>query len=140
MRTNNMQHLLESRRRDIERVSSQGAQLHMYTGRFLISGFGVLDAAVDVTFPITFTKKPTFTYGIELEENWAVAPGTVPTCTAMILRWQRYERLAGIHSYTGATLGCTLLGTPGLVWIVYKMEGPAFQNPINTSGNPEEPI
>jgi len=127
------QHVLENRHREIDRVTNQAAQLHSYTGRFVISGLGVLDVSTTVNFPITFAQKPTFTYGIELEENWSVAPGTVPTCTAMVLKWQRYERLAGIFSYTGATLGVTLLGSPGLVWVVYKMMGPAYRNPIKGS-------
>lgn len=139
-RFSSIQQSMDQRRRDFDRIDSQVAQLHSYTGRLLLSGFGVIDVAVDVNFPVSFTRKPTFTYGIELEENWTAAAGTVPTVTALIMKWIRHERLPGIHTYTGATLGAVALGTPGLVWIVYKMEGPAFRNPIRTSGNPEEPI
>lgn len=98
-------------------------------------GFIDLDAAGEavahVQFPMMFSERPVFTFGLELGENAYVVPGDFPLATATVLGWTiRNEALTTL--YTGADLAIAITGGIGKLVCHYQFQARSFTNPTST--------
>lgn len=129
--------IFERRRRDVERVNAMSAKDTTASGRVLIMGTG--DCQVEVLFPVSFSNRPFFTYGQELDEEEGprqeVVPGRYPTVDATVIAWQTVRAVEGAFDgyYTGCTLACHVGGgnSEQRLWVDWQFRGVAIRNPIS---------
>lgn len=123
---------LENRRTNESRIHEQTVKIHKLQGRVLIQGSG--ESSINVTFPVTFTTRPGFSFGSEIAENVPPTGGNFPSVTAAVARWDKVEKLPGVFHYNGAVITIVILGNPGYMYVHWHMEGKAFRNPIYNLG------
>lgn len=132
-----LQHGLEKRRGGILQTEAAGVQIQSVAGRTLVGGDG--QAVFDVNFPVTFVEMPALSFGASVDDNdgHGTREGAIslPTVTAAVLSWNRFERLPGTFYYKGANLSCTMSGSPGYVWVHWQATGKAFRNPAKDLGS-----
>lgn len=110
-------------------------------GIFRLCGFiefdGVGELLVPVTFPLTFTQKPSFSFGGELRENSPIQNGNLPTVSGNAVTW-RYKTnpQTGQRLYSGTSFAIVTTGHPDQLFCFhYQLEGPAIRDT-----NPSEPV
>lgn len=89
------------------------------------------EGVINVVFPVFFTEKPRFSYGVELMPGQPIAAGQFPRCTATVIQWGQRGREDGSFVYSGASFSISVDGPDGQVLIVqWHMEGMGLRGPI----------
>lgn len=126
------QNMAERRRRAVDRIEDMTCKDTTLSGRHLVSGVGEL--TFDVVFPVTFSVRPTFHYGAELEEGNFPVAGVFPGARACVVGWEVVGKVDHTFDgyFSGATIAATTYGDDGQnVWIHWSFRGTAMRNPIN---------
>ncbi len=79
------------------------------SGEFLMPTVG--EVVVTVNFPITFTEKPLFYFGADLEPNQEIVTGSLPTCNGMVIRYNIETSDPYTTFWKGADLGFVTQGS-----------------------------
>lgn len=124
-----MQDALRAHRAYIETLAEQSVRDGSAVGFIQIDGVG--ESVVEVTFPIKFLEKPSFTAGLELGENTWLRWGGFPQWSATVGSWIT-EPADGGPLYVGALLGVLTSGTTKSV-LHYRFEAQSFTNPVGAS-------
>lgn len=129
----------ERRRADVQRVQDQSIQIQRVSGRILVNGAG--ESIVDVTFPVTFTELPAFSFGGEMAANQALEATNLPTISAVVLHWNVIEKMSKEYYYIGASLAVVSTGvSTHQIYCHWHMEGKAFRNPLANASNTDVAI
>lgn len=78
------------------------------SGEIRVAGAG--ESKAYITFPVKFSEKPHLSFGAEVTEGDALAPGFMPSVSVVILGWTTQERPPTSRLYTGAQLGIVTEG------------------------------
>lgn len=128
-KANSAAHAIELRRGEIDRVNAQGAQFMKVTGDIEVDDIG--ETVCTVSFPCYFSEKPFFTFGPELASGVQPVSGQLPTCHAVVTKWQETVRDDNTNIYSGATISIVTSGPAGQAMIVqWHMEGTALRGPV----------
>lgn len=123
---------LDAKTGDRERIMDAQAQYFKVTGEIECDGPG--EGVTNITFPVFFTEKPRFSFGLELLPGQPVLAGQFPVCSATVIRWGQRGRDDGSFVYSGAALSISTDGPDGQVIIVqWHMEGMGLRGPVPTS-------
>lgn len=118
-------------------VSDSVADFSMVTGTIALSGTG--QGYSDINFPITFTEKPTVSFGYELEQGYQDV--YMPTCNAVVNDWVVAESKSGSFRYNGCSLGFVVVAEVNTIsYLHFTFTGMAFRNPVSPSMDPRETI
>jgi hypothetical protein len=128
---------MERRRDDVERIDDMRVKATDVSGYVLLAhGADVTtaEATVDLDFPVTFTEKPVFTFGGELDKNHRALAGSYPTISAVIVNWEISGEIDGATEgrYIGASIACVTSGQAAQnIWLHYSFKGKAMRNPLS---------
>lgn len=132
MRPTDVGGAMDGRDDDRERIRRGQAQYLKVTGEVECDQPG--EGVINVLFPVYFTEKPRFSYGLELLPGQALVAGQFPRCSATVMRWGQRGRDDGSFVYSGAALSISTEGPTGQVLVVqWHMEGMALSGPVPTS-------
>lgn len=128
----------EDRRRDLGRVDDFAIKPTRVHGFVLTEGVG--EGAHEVTFPVTFTERPSMSFGAELDENEFVVNLKFPTVSVVVVVWAKTmtDRVGGGTNapgwYAGATLAIVTTGKAGQrMWVHWQAEGKALRDPVHNT-------
>lgn len=134
---------LERRRADLGRVDDFVIKTTRVTGFVLTEGAG--EAAHDVEFPVTFTERPSMSFGGELADNQFVEDLAFPTVSVVVISWIKSMtgRVGGGLDapgwFVGASLAIVTSGkTDQRMWVHWQAEGKALRDPVNQLGDTDE--
>lgn len=137
MPTRSIQHNLQAERVEAERVQSVSGGFSSVVGSAFLAGEG--EGKFDVNFPVSFTNKPYFFFGHEVEQGAAISATAFPVCSASVLSWDTSVNGDGSPLYNGAVIAVVTLGVAES-HVHFKFEGVALKNPISPSPKPEAKI
>lgn len=126
------QNMAERRRRAVDRIEDMTCKDTTISGRHLVYGAGEL--SFDVLFPVTFTQRPVFHFGAELDEGSFPVSGAFPGARACIVGWKVTGKVDNTFDgyFTGATIAATTYGLVSQnIWLHWSFHGTAMRNPIN---------
>lgn len=112
-------------------AQDRAAKVFKVSGRGKIIGDG--ETSVNVSFPVTFTDRPAFSYGSELAARQVdrLQGGSLPQVTAMVAAWDKVETaVSGMFLYRGASLIIVTENNPLYVFVHWHVEGMALHNPL----------
>lgn len=117
-----------------QRIQSSAARdMHgrnlIVSGEFVMTDVG--EAMVTIRFPITFTEKPLFSFGGDVQENQPIPAGYMPTISGIVVRYQ--EERDGLYRtfWKGADVGVVVTGQPGqMTSFHWHFMGKGIFNPI----------
>ncbi len=123
----------QRRHRILDSQDIQGTN-HVVNGSSLIVGIG--EALIDVFFPVSFTRIPSFSFGGELSAESVAGAGQFPTLSAVVSQWvfdDPDKDLFGASMrryFKGARLACVVTG-PGTQKLLlhWTFSGMALTNP-----------
>lgn len=104
------------------------------SGEFLMPTTG--EVIVTVNFPVTFTEKPLFYFGADLDPNQEIVVGVLPICNGMVIRYNIDTSDVYTTLWKGADLGFVTQGTPGQkINCHWHFIGKGIFNPITPIDN-----
>lgn len=119
---------LEARRGVAGRLDAVTGKEHAIQGFVEIVGAG--EALLDVSFPVWFLEKPTFTFGGEMGPDQVLTPGQYPTLSILVHRWNMREYSNSVSYFAGATLIVVATGSATQSLIGHwQAQGRALRNP-----------
>ena len=136
------QNVMETRRREVERVDEMLVKVYFVHGKILVEGTG--EATVDVNFPVLFTEMPNLSHGWSLDEdsNQFATTGEFPTVNVGAVTWAKEGVTDGFRGYyRAATLGLIITGKEDQkLWVHWTMVAKALRNPRNTMGDLDQEL
>ncbi len=130
---------IERRRADLGRIDDFTIKTTRVSGFILTEGAG--EGLHDLTFPVTFTERPSMSFGAELETNQFVEDLAFPTVSVVVVSWVKAmtDRVGGgVNApgwFTGAMLAIVTTGkNEQRMWIHWQAEGKALRDPVNELG------
>lgn len=95
---------MENRRRTVDRIDDMSAKDTTAHGRTIISGLGQI--LIDLVFPVSFSNKPIFTYGADLDDQppQTLLDGRYPKLNATVVEWTTIRKATG--AFDGYYIGC----------------------------------
>lgn len=130
----------EARRRDLGRVEDFIIKPTRVTGFVLTEGAG--EALHEVVFPVTFTERPSMSFGGELDVDEFVEALVFPTVSVVVVSWAKTmtDRVGGGTNapgwFAGAILAIVTSGKSGQrMWVHWQAEGKALRDPVHHSGD-----
>lgn len=124
----------ETRRSTVNRINSLGVKLHEYSVETLITGVG--EVPMLIAFPVYFVERPSFTFGLAMDDNSAVVAGNFPTYSITVTAWDKLQKQGDNVGwfYRGAALVAVLTGDiTQRAWATTTFTGKALRNPISGS-------
>lgn len=132
MKPRNLNTALKNNIDERDRIHDQESQYFKVTGEIECDGPG--EGVTNIVFPIYFTEKPRFSFGLELIPGQPIAAGRFPRCSATVIQWGQRAREDGTIVYSGAALSISIQGPTGQVLIVqWHMEGTGLRGPVPTT-------
>lgn len=135
------QRIGERRRREVNRIDDMTAKDSTVSGRELI--FDIGQVTFQVSFPVTFTEKPVFHYGWELDAGQSPVDQSYPGGYAFVYNWTVVGQVEGAFEgyFTGATIGALVLGTAQQrLWLHWSFRGTGLRNPVKPEDLLEEEL
>jgi hypothetical protein len=131
---------LERRRAELSRIDDFTIKTTRVHGFVLTEGAG--EAAHEITFPVTFTERPSMSFGAELADNEFVEDLSFPTVSVVVISWTKtmIDRVGGGLDapgwFAGANLAIVTSGkSDQRVWVHWQAEGKALRDPVNQVGD-----
>jgi hypothetical protein len=131
-----MQRAIRDQRNYVETLAQQATRDGHVHGFITLPSDG--EVVVSVSFPLSFMEKPLFTYGLEMDDNTWIAPGSFPIHSATVIAWET-ARPADSTLWTGSTLGVVTIGAMRSI-LHYSFEGRTFTSPVGTERSVSAPL
>lgn len=136
---------IERRRADLNRIDDFTIKTTRVHGFVLTEGAG--EAAHEITFPVTFTERPSMSFGGEMDENQFVEDLSFPTVSVVVVSWTKTmtDRVGGGLGapgwFAGATLAIVTSGkTDQRMWVHWQAEGKALRDPVRETGKTDDTL
>lgn len=138
---------LERRRAELGRIDDFVIKPTRVTGFVLTDGAG--EVTHDITFPVTFTERPSMSFGAELDTDQFVQDRAFPTVSVVVIRWIKTmtdrigggEGQGGAGWFAGATLAIVTSGKKTQrLWVHWQAEGKALRDPVHHSGDTDQAL
>jgi hypothetical protein len=97
----------------------------------------------DVVFPVSFTHRPFFHYGAELDEGLSPVHKFFPGVQACVVGWSVTKQIEGSFDgfFIGATLSALVFGDDDVrLWCHWGFRGTGLRNPIQGPELLEDPL
>lgn len=105
----------DARRRQLEAVAAFSGGDFDIEGHVPIPSTG--ESISEHAFNVTFREMPVFTFGFSLGDNETYDYGSIPTGSAVVLKWLfEVDRLTTSRLYTGALIGWVTTGRAAAAW------------------------
>lgn len=129
----------EQRRQDLMRIEAMAVQPTFLNGVVKVQGSG--EVTSDLTFPIRFVEKPTFTFGGELVSGHSPGEGIYPVVSGVIVGWDLDQPAEHVTHYLGTSIAIVTIGKEDQeLWFHFSFFGRAMVNPVQPDQLLDDPL